>query len=94
MPTYVYECRKCESSFEVEQRITEDPLKDCRCGAKGALRRVIQPVGVVFNGAGFHINDYASGGSAGKAAPESKTEKSDSAAPCTPEGCPRCADPA
>ena len=59
MPTYVYECKTCEKVFEAEQRITEDPLKDCNCGAKGSLRRVIQPVGVVFNGPGFHINDYS-----------------------------------
>ena len=59
LPTYVYECKKCEKVFEAEQRITEDPLKDCDCGAKGSLRRVIQPVGVVFSGPGFHINDYA-----------------------------------
>jgi len=58
MPIYVYECKVCEEVFEVEQRITEDALTDCGCGAKGSLRRLIQPVGVVFNGAGFHINDY------------------------------------
>jgi putative FmdB family regulatory protein len=66
LPTYVYECRTCENVFEVEQRITEDPLRDCSCGTAGSLRRVIQPVGGVFNGPGFHINDYspspASGG--------------------------------
>lgn len=59
MPTYVYECRKCERVFEVVQRMVEDPLTDCECGAKGGLRRVIQPAGVVFRGSGFHINDYA-----------------------------------
>jgi len=65
MPTYVYECRTCGKVFEVDQRITEDALTDCDCGAKGALRRLIQPVAVAFKGAGFHINDYApkSGGS-------------------------------
>ncbi|MBX3097584.1 MAG: hypothetical protein KF812_12030 [Fimbriimonadaceae bacterium] len=59
MPTYVYECRKCERVFEVMQRMVEDPLTDCECGAKGSLRRVIQPAGVVFRGSGFHVNDYA-----------------------------------
>lgn len=59
MPTYVYECRTCELVFEAEQRISEDPLTDCSCGAKGSLRRLIQPVAVSFRGEGFHINDYA-----------------------------------
>lgn len=60
MPTYVYECRKCEKVFEVEQRIVEDPLSDCDCGSKGSLRRLIQPSAVMFKGSGFHINDYSS----------------------------------
>src|SRR5437588_12331666 len=59
MPTYVYECASCGKTFETEQRITEDPLKDCKCGATGSLKRLIQPVAVAFKGAGFHINDYA-----------------------------------
>jgi putative FmdB family regulatory protein len=59
MPTYVYECRTCHKTFETEQRITADPLTDCDCGAKGSLRRLIQPTAVMFKGGGFHINDYA-----------------------------------
>ncbi|RYG25224.1 hypothetical protein EON82_07940 [bacterium] len=58
MPTYVYECKTCEKSFEVEQRITEDPLTDCACG--GRVRRVIQPVGISFKGSGFYVNDSSS----------------------------------
>lgn len=59
MPTYVYACRACDSQYEVEQRITENALTDClRCEAKGTIKRVIQPVGVMFKGSGFHINDY------------------------------------
>ena len=63
MPTYVYECSKCNTQFEVMQRITEDPIKDCQCGAIGTVKRVIQPIAVMFKGSGFHINDYASKGS-------------------------------
>ncbi len=59
MPIYVYECQKCEKVFEAEQRIIEDPLTDCDCGAKGSLKRLIQPTAVIFNGSGFHINDYS-----------------------------------
>lgn len=62
MPTYVYECSHCNDVFEVEQRITENPIDECRCGSKGTVKRLIQPVGVMFKGSGFHINDYASSG--------------------------------
>ena len=77
MPTYVYECKKCEKVFEAEQRITEDPLQDCDCGAKGSLRRVIQPVGVVFSGPGFHINDYAASTSSPTSASKTDEKSSD-----------------
>lgn len=78
MPTYVYECKKCERVFEAEQRITEDPLKDCSCGAEGSLKRLIQPTAIMFKGGGFHINDYS-------AAPP-KAECSGE-----PASCPSCA---
>jgi putative FmdB family regulatory protein len=73
MPTYVYECSSCSSTFEVEQRITEDPLSSCRCGSTGTVKRLIQPIAVMFKGSGFHINDY-SGASKTEAKPETKTE--------------------
>lgn len=57
MPTYLYECKECSQQFEVDQRITEDPLKDCSCGANGQLRRLIQPTAIMFKGDGFFVND-------------------------------------
>ncbi len=60
MPTYVYECSSCDETFEVEQRITENALTTCQCGSEGTVKRIIQPTAVMFNGSGFHINDYSS----------------------------------
>lgn len=59
MPVYTYRCEKCHGAFDVTQRITEDPLKRCRLnGCRGAVKRVIHTPGVIFRGAGFHVNDY------------------------------------
>ena len=92
MPTYVYECSSCNDTYEVEQRISEDALKDCRCGSQGTVKRLIQPVGVMFKGAGFHINDYAGS----KPAAETKTESAPAApeAACSgePKSCPACSE--
>lgn len=83
MPTYVYECSSCNDRFEVDQRITENALDACPCGSTGTVKRVIQPVGVMFKGSGFHINDYSSSTNtksetkaepAGEANKEAKTE--------------------
>ncbi len=60
MPTYSYECSSCDRVFEIEQRIVEDPLQDCpNCEGKSSLKRLIQPVAVMFRGSGFHVNDYS-----------------------------------
>ncbi len=56
MPTYTYQCDSCGHGFEAVQRFTDDPLSECpQCGA--SIRRVIQPVGVVFKGSGWYITD-------------------------------------
>jgi putative FmdB family regulatory protein len=56
MPTYTYQCDSCGHQFEAVQRFTDDPLTECpECGA--SIRRVIQPVGVVFKGSGWYITD-------------------------------------
>lgn len=57
MPTYEYECCECGYRFEVFQKITDDPIRACeKC--KGAVRKVMFPVGIMFKGPGFHVNDY------------------------------------
>lgn len=57
MPTYGYRCTACDHEFEVFQKITDEPMKECpEC--RGELRKMLFPVGIVFKGSGFHINDY------------------------------------
>jgi len=59
VPTYGYECTRCGAQFEVFQSITEQPLS-VHDGCGGAVRRLVYPVGIVFKGPGFHVNDYPS----------------------------------
>ena len=78
MPTYGYECTACKEQFEVIQKMTDAPLAiHDECG--GELRRLLYPVGIVFKGPGFYVNDYAkksaSGSTESKA--ETKPEKAD-----------------
>jgi putative FmdB family regulatory protein len=83
MPTYTYQCDSCGHGFEAVQRFADDPLNECpQCGA--SIRRVIQPVGVVFKGSGWYITDSrpkSSGESADGAAPAAKAaDKADTPA--------------
>ena len=56
MPTYAYRCRDCGHQFDIFQKFSDDSLTVCPT-CEGAIRRVIQPTGIVFKGTGFYIND-------------------------------------
>ena len=56
MPIYEYRCARGHT-FEVMQRMTEDPLTSCTvCDAP--VQRVFHPVAVHFKGSGFYNTDY------------------------------------
>lgn len=57
MPTYKYR-REDGSTFEVQQRITEDPLETCPETGQDVERIITDNPGVIFRGEGFHVNDY------------------------------------
>ncbi len=59
MPTYVYECAKCGEEMEEWQSFSDEPLKKHQ-GCGGKLSKVLQPVGIVFKGSGFHRTDSRS----------------------------------
>jgi len=72
MPTYVYECAKCGEEVEAWQSFTDEPLKR-HAGCGGRLTKVLQPVGIVFKGSGFHRTDSRSGGKRSRG--DSSTDK-------------------
>ena len=58
MPTYGYQCTKCNHTFEKFQKMSDDPIRGCeKCD--GEVRRILYPAGIIFKGSGFHVNDYA-----------------------------------
>ena len=79
MPIYEYRCERGHT-FEVMQRMSEDPLTNCTtCDA--TVQRVFHPVAVHFKGSGFYNTDYGKkrkGGSSGDSSSESKSSESKS----------------
>ena len=73
MPTYVYKCDSCGAQFEKLQSFKDEPLKICPA-CEGAVRRVLQPVGIVFKGSGWYITDSRKSSSATTNGDEKKTE--------------------
>jgi putative FmdB family regulatory protein len=61
VPTYVYRCQQCGSTIERRQTFQDPPLTTCE-SCQGELRRVMQPVGIIFKGSGFYTTDYKGGG--------------------------------
>ena len=63
MPTYVYACDSCGTQFERFQSFKDEPLRTCPSCAS-AVRRVFQPVGIVFKGSGWYVTDSRKSNSA------------------------------
>jgi putative FmdB family regulatory protein len=85
MPIYTYRCENCGVRFERYQKFEDQTLTWCPECNKKTLRKVFQPVGIVFKGSGFYSTDHRSpsgqhwGNQNSDKANETKTEtKSDS----------------
>ncbi|HEX5896135.1 MAG TPA: FmdB family zinc ribbon protein [Thermoleophilaceae bacterium] len=75
MPIYEYRCERGHT-FEVMQRMTDDPLTVC--DEHGTpVQRVFHPVAVHFKGSGFYNTDYGKKKS-GAASSSSEGSSSDS----------------
>jgi putative FmdB family regulatory protein len=75
MPVYEYTCLRCGHCFEQRRKATDPPASRCpEC--RGKVKRVYQPVGIIFRGSGFHVTDYGRSGDK----PKTETEKSPAAA--------------
>ncbi len=60
MPIYTYHCDNCGIRFDQQQKFTDDPLTICPECNEPALRKIYQPVGIVFKGKGFYATDHRS----------------------------------
>ncbi len=59
MPTYEYECKACGKTFEVFQKMSDEPLKTCIiCKKKKVRRKIGTGAGIIFKGSGFYCTDY------------------------------------
>jgi putative FmdB family regulatory protein len=56
MITYEYACLDCNTVFEIQQRITDDPLKVCPKCQTETLEKVISGVGFILTGDGWFRN--------------------------------------
>jgi putative FmdB family regulatory protein len=72
MPIYEYRCEQGHT-FEVMQRMTDDPLTSCST-CEAPVQRVFHPVAVHFKGSGFYNTDYGKNKKAGATETGSRAE--------------------
>ena len=82
MPTYSYLCDACGKTFELEQRISEDPVKKCAvCGQPKARRQIVSG-NFILKGGGWYSDGYGNSRKSTKAeagaSSSSKIDKPDS----------------
>jgi putative FmdB family regulatory protein len=74
MPTYSYRCDECGIEFDQYQKFTDISLTHCPDCGKKSLRKIFQPVCIVFKGSGFYATDHKS--PSGVSATSKTSEKS------------------
>ena len=58
MPIYEYQCQKCGHVFDVLQKMSDDPLKDCpECG-EPELRKLVSAPNFRLKGGGWYETDF------------------------------------
>ena len=62
MPIYEYYCEVCNSNFEVFQKISEKPLKECiQCNKSSKVVKLLSAPGFRLKGRGWYETDFKTG---------------------------------
>jgi putative FmdB family regulatory protein len=90
VPIYEYQCTKCGEVFEAFQKITDEPLSQCKfCNA--FVEKLISQSSFQLKGSGWYLTDYAKRSSssaldkpkAGESSDKTETPKTSSEAKST-----------
>jgi putative FmdB family regulatory protein len=78
MPTYEYACAACKHEWEIEQKISADPIKKCpKCGKNKAVRQ-IGSGNFILKGGGWYADAYSSSSNKPAAKKDDSSTKSES----------------
>ena len=80
MPTYVYR-REDGTTFEIQQRITEDALTVCPTTGQDVKRVISANTGLIFKGSGFYLTDYVRNKGGDVSKPETGSESKSESKP-------------
>ncbi len=77
MPTYEYACSSCDTTHEVQQKMSDPTLTVCPVCGKPTLRKLFSGVGIHFKGSGFYRTDSRDAKSSSAAPSKDKPGTSD-----------------
>ncbi len=83
MPVYEYECNECMKTFEVQQRMSDDPLKNCP-DCDGSLKKLVSMSSFQLKGGGWYADGYTSASAKSSEKPSSPCQSGSSACKSCP----------
>lgn len=76
MPIYEYQCTKCGEVFEAFQKITDEPLTQCKF-CQSSVEKLISQSTFQLKGGGWYLTDYANRSSNGATNKPNASESSE-----------------
>lgn len=61
MPIYEYQCKSCQHEFEILQKMSADPLRECPDCGKEELKKKISAAAFRLKGGGWYETDFKTG---------------------------------
>ncbi|KTC86809.1 FmdB family zinc ribbon protein [Legionella brunensis] len=58
MPIYEYECKNCHHHFDLMQKISDAPTKQCPKCFENAAVRLVSAAGFQLKGTGWYVTDF------------------------------------
>ncbi len=58
MPIYEYRCDGCDKTFEVIQKFSDDPIKECIHCSGEDVEKLISQSSFILKGGGWHKDGY------------------------------------
>lgn len=92
MPIYEYECKDCENVFEVQQRMTDEPLRECP-DCRGAVKKLVSVSSFQLKGGGWYSDGYSTSNGKGTNGESAVKKETTTTPPCQQsgsEGCKSC----
>lgn len=76
MPIYEYQCTNCRHHFDLMQKISDEPVKQCpECGNNTVIK-LVSAAGFQLKGTGWYATDFKNKSSTGAGTSTSKEESS------------------